>query len=199
MYDIFISHSSLDKSEFVEPLVKKLTELGLCVWYDKHSIHKGDKIKESIINGINQSLVFIAVISENYYKSNWSSLELGILEANYPNNSLPLIFENVKEKTANTFPFLLDNNYLLIENDITQLAGKLANIVLEKKQLSGYWHINKTNINSLIKEMFSYSDFKLEQIAIQLGNVSRKFNSDSMNILNDIKTVSYTHLRAHET
>ena len=38
--------------------------MGLQVWYDKNSIHKGDKIKDSIINGIAESVVFLVVISK---------------------------------------------------------------------------------------------------------------------------------------
>ena len=41
MFDVFISHSSIDKKGFVEPLVDELNKLGLQVWYDKNSIHKG--------------------------------------------------------------------------------------------------------------------------------------------------------------
>ena len=44
MFDVFISHSSIDKKGFVEPLVDELNKLGLQVWYDKNSIHKGDTV-----------------------------------------------------------------------------------------------------------------------------------------------------------
>lgn len=34
MYDVFISHASEDKKDFVEPLVGKLQDAGIRVWYD---------------------------------------------------------------------------------------------------------------------------------------------------------------------
>lgn len=189
MYDVFISHSSFDKDSFVEPLVIELKKLGLNVWYDKYSIHKGEKIKESIINGIRESVLFIAVISENYYNSNWSNLELGILEANYPENCLPLVFENVKSTTLSKYPFLLEHNYIKANNEICYLSNEINNIICEKKQESGFWHINKTDLKSLIKEMYCYNDFKLEKMAIRLSNVVKKFNVDSLSTLNEIKMI----------
>lgn len=34
MYDVFISHASEDKTDFVNPLVEKLQDAGINVWYD---------------------------------------------------------------------------------------------------------------------------------------------------------------------
>lgn len=71
MFDVFISHSGKDKELFVEPLVKDLNKMGLNVWYDKNSIQSGEKVRDSIINGIKESLIFLAILSPNYFHSNW--------------------------------------------------------------------------------------------------------------------------------
>jgi hypothetical protein len=34
-YDVFISHASEDKDQFVAPLAQLLSELGVRVWYDR--------------------------------------------------------------------------------------------------------------------------------------------------------------------
>ena len=137
MFDIFISHSGNDKTSFVEPLVTELKKLGLCIWYDKYNINKGDNIRESIINGINESVIFVAIISNQYYQSNWANLELGILQANYPNNFLSILFSDVKEFTAEKYPFLLNYSYIEAEYPICNIANILKNIVFEKKQERG--------------------------------------------------------------
>lgn len=187
MYDIFISHSSIDKPEFVEPLVNKLSDMGLSVWYDKYNIHKGDKIKSSIINGINESVVFVAVISFNYYSSNWANLELGMLQANYPDNFIPIIFPDTKEYTGQKYPFLLEHNYILARRVLSELAEELNIAVLEKKQERGFWHVEKTNLKKQMREMHSYNSFKLDQTAIHLNHIIKNLSSDFLSALNEVK------------
>ena len=189
MFDIFISHSGNDKSSFVEPLVVELNKLGLCIWYDKDNINKGDNIKESIINGINESVIFVAIISNQYYQSNWANLELGILQAQYPNNFLSILFSDVKEFTAQKYPFLLNYSYIEADDSISNIANKLKNIVSQKKQERGLWHIEKTNLKSLSQEMYSYNNFKLEQLAIHLNRIIKNLSTNIIISLNEIMSI----------
>ena len=186
MFDVFISHSSIDKKGFVEPLVDELNKLGLQVWYDKNSIHKGDKIKDSIINGIAESVVFLAVISKNYYKSNWSSMELGILSAGSFDNFLPLLFSDIKKQTGQKYPFILEHNYIEVgpEKEIKEIALGLKEVIDERKQESGFWHIEKTNLVSLVRELHSYNSIALEQLAIHLNLFWRKIYSNRLAAIN---------------
>ncbi len=189
MFDIFISHSSLDKSTFVEPLVKKLSQMGLNVWYDKYSIYKGDKIKETILKGIEESVFFVAIISENYFSSNWASLELGILQTNHPDNIIPIVFSNAKEIVEQTYPFLLDCNYIEAGEDVNQIATMLQDVIQIRKQERGLYHIEKTDINFLAKEIRTYNSFKLDQISIRLGKVYKNLRSELLSTLNEIKLI----------
>lgn len=189
MFDIFISHSSLDKSKFVEPLAHELRKMGLQVWYDKYSTRKGDKIKDSIIEGINESLIFVAIISRNYYESNWANLELGILQSSHSENLLPIIFPDIKNWTGQKYPFLLDYNYIETKKSIKEVARELYKIVIEKKQNRGLWYIEKTNLNSLIKEMRSYCNFQLDQVAIHLSKVTSTMHTNYYLLLNEIKVI----------
>jgi len=51
-YDVFISHASEDKADFVHPLALALHEKGLSVWYDEFTLQLGDSLTESINDGI---------------------------------------------------------------------------------------------------------------------------------------------------
>ncbi len=189
MFDVFVSHSSLDKSTFVEPLVQKLTQFGLLVWYDKHNIYKGDKIKEAILKGIEESVFFVAIISENYLSSKWANLELGVLQADHPDNIIPIIFSEIKERTGKIYPFLLDYNYIDSSEDIDEIARILKDVIQDRKQERGLWHIDKTNIYSLVKEMRSYNSFKLDQISIRLSKVYKNMRFELLSTLNEIKLI----------
>ena len=178
MFDVFISHSSLDKKDIVNPLVDQLTKKGLKIWYDKTDIAKGDIIKDEIITGINESVVFIAVITNNFFESNWASLELGILQAISPNNLIPLISKDSKNFACQRYPFLFDHNYIEIDYPIQSIVEEINISVIRKKQEYGLWHINKTNLKSLTKEMRLYNDFKLDQLAIHINSLISKINKN---------------------
>ncbi len=187
MYDIFLSHSSADKEAFVEPLVKELEIRGLQIWYDKNNINRGDRIRESILSGISESVLFVAVISEHYYASSWANLELGILQANKPESLLPIVFSSVKDFTGQKYPFLLEHNYISGDMPITQIADELFRCITDRKQEYGIWHLEKTNLKQLVKEMRGYNCFKLEQIAIRLNKIAKTLTADPISALNEIR------------
>jgi DNA repair exonuclease SbcCD ATPase subunit len=47
-YDLFISHASQDKADFVEPLAEMLSGMGFKVWYDDFVLKLGDSISRAI-------------------------------------------------------------------------------------------------------------------------------------------------------
>ena len=49
-YDVFISHASEDKDEFVRPLANALMELGMKVWFDEMTLKIGDSLRQKIDN-----------------------------------------------------------------------------------------------------------------------------------------------------
>lgn len=69
MYDVFISHASEDKADFVNPLVEKLQDLGISVWYDTLELQWGKSLREQIDNGIKRSKFAILVLSKNFLRS----------------------------------------------------------------------------------------------------------------------------------
>ena len=133
MFDIFISHSSNDKSKFVEPLVRELEKFGLNIWYDKFNISLGDNINNTIINGIKESIMFVPVVSLDFYKSSWANFELGVLQSQNPDNLLPIIFPEAKVITSQKFSFLLNCRYLESNSSIPDIARQLNDVVCQKK------------------------------------------------------------------
>jgi hypothetical protein len=47
-WDLFISHASEDKEDFVKPLATLLHDIGVNVWYDEFSLKLGDSLSRSI-------------------------------------------------------------------------------------------------------------------------------------------------------
>jgi len=75
-YDVFISHASEDKDNFVRPFVMLLKENGVKVWYDEFELQIGDSLRRKIDNGLKQSRYGIVVLSEAFFNKNWPQREL---------------------------------------------------------------------------------------------------------------------------
>jgi hypothetical protein len=75
-WDVFISHASEDKEDFVRPLAESLRRSGLLVWYDDFTLKVGDSLRRSIDQGLAKSRHGIVVISPNFLKKDWPQKEL---------------------------------------------------------------------------------------------------------------------------
>ena len=79
MWDLFISHATEDKSEFVEPLALALERRGYAIWYDSFTLRLGDVLRESIERGLSQSRYGVVVFSKAFFRKNWPQRELNAL------------------------------------------------------------------------------------------------------------------------
>ena len=77
-YDVFISHASEDKEDFVDEFVAELRKAGVKVWYDTTQILWGDSLRKRIDEGLRKSRFGIAVLSPNYIADGkyWTKEEL---------------------------------------------------------------------------------------------------------------------------
>ena len=91
MYDVFISHASEDKKDFVDPLVEALQNEGIRVWYDTLEMQWGRSLREQIDNGIKRSKFAILVLSKHFFEKKWPQRELdGILAKQDITGACPL-------------------------------------------------------------------------------------------------------------
>jgi hypothetical protein len=75
-YDVFISHASEDKEEFVRPLAEQLQRRGLKVWYDELELTIGDSLRGKIDHGLARSAFGVVVISRSFIAKQWPKAEL---------------------------------------------------------------------------------------------------------------------------
>jgi hypothetical protein len=80
-WDVFISHASEDKGDFVRTLAEGLRGHGLRVWYDEFTLTIGDSLRQSIDRGLARSRYGIVVISPNFLQKRWPQKELDGLVA----------------------------------------------------------------------------------------------------------------------
>lgn len=130
-YDFFISHASEDKDKIARPLFEALESLGFKVWFDEQDIQLGSSIRTSIDNGLIASKFGIVIISEAFFKKNWTQLELDALFAREVLGQrviLPVWYGLSYEDVVNKSPIMASKLALIADNMSTlELSKKIAN------------------------------------------------------------------------
>ncbi|WP_051462688.1 toll/interleukin-1 receptor domain-containing protein [Bradyrhizobium sp. URHA0013] len=80
-WDLFISHASEDKEEFVRPLAGALQQFGVKVWYDEYALSLGDSLSRSVDKGLANSNFGLVVLSPAFLAKRWPEYELRGLTA----------------------------------------------------------------------------------------------------------------------
>lgn len=111
IYDVFVSHASEDKDDFVRDFVMCLQENGLKVWYDELTLRVGDSLRRSIDNGLRNSRFGIVVLSESFFSKEWPQRELDGLFAREVNGEkviLPIWHKISKNEVLKFSPIIAD-------------------------------------------------------------------------------------------
>jgi len=119
-WDVFVSHASDDKEKFVIPLVNKLKNYGLNVWFDKFELKVGDSLSRSIDEGLRESNFGIVVLSKAFFGRNWTSYELESLinrQVEKGKVILPIWYDITKEEIQK-YSFYLANQIALDYNSM---------------------------------------------------------------------------------
>ncbi|XP_039167039.1 uncharacterized protein LOC120292733 [Eucalyptus grandis] len=76
-YDVFLSFSGADtRFDFTDFLNRDLNNAGICVFMDEDAMEVGDKIGETILQAIDNSKIYIPIISQTYPDREWCLIEL---------------------------------------------------------------------------------------------------------------------------
>ena len=119
-WDVFISHASEDKEDFVRPLAEKLQKCGVKVWYDEFELKMGDSLSDSINRGLQESKYGIIVLSQAFFEKEWTNYELKSLLMRQMNRErviLP-IWHNISKD------FIREKNLYL--SDIIALSSEMG-------------------------------------------------------------------------
>lgn len=111
-YDVFLSHSSLDKEIFVSELSRKLSAKGLKVFEDVKVFKIGDSQTDMMNMGIFNSRFVVVFLSHNFFESGWSDYEFKSFLNREINEKkiiiLPIWHQVSYEDVKNYNPYLVD-------------------------------------------------------------------------------------------
>lgn len=136
IHDVFISHASEDKDDFVRPLANALIEQGLNVWYDKMTLKIGDSLRQKIDKGLANSRVGLVILSPSFIKKGWTNYELdGIVTRTVSGEQvlLPIWHNITKQQVVDFSPSLADKvARSTATHTIEEIAEEIANLLHSK-------------------------------------------------------------------
>ncbi len=187
-YDIFISHASQDKEDFVEPLAKLLKDMGFRVWYDDFVLKVGDSLRRSIDRGIASSAYGLVVLSPHFFAKAWPQHELDGLTAMEIAGRKKLIlpvWHNLSYKDVLEYsPSLADKVALDTEKmALEEVAEALAEVLpgglnIEEEARRAIAAAAETQrLESLIQSV--YASLAIEDPSVTLEEVRRVMLQDS--------------------
>lgn len=133
VYDVFISHASEDKDNFVRPLASALEQRGFRVWFDEFTLKVGDSLRAKIDHGLARSRFGLVVLSSAFFKKSWTQYELNGFVAREIEEGriiLPVWHKVSKDEVRAFSPSLADkvalNSSLL---SIDELVDRLGEVI----------------------------------------------------------------------
>ena len=132
-HDVFISHASEDKDDFVRPLANALINKGLNVWYDEMTLRIGDSLRQKIDKGLANSRVGLVVLSPAFINKGWTNYELdGIVTRTVSGEQILLpIWHNItKQQVVDFSPSLADKvARSTATHTIDEIAAEIADLL----------------------------------------------------------------------
>lgn len=130
-WDIFISHASEDKEDFVRPLADSLHRSGLRVWYDDFTLKVGDSLRRSIDHGLAKSRYGVVVISPNFLKKKWPQVELdGLVAREIKEKVILPVWHNIDADEVRSYsPTLADRMAVSSSKGIDEVTRQLMQAI----------------------------------------------------------------------
>jgi hypothetical protein len=110
-YDVFISHAVEDKIPIVNALDEALRAKGLEVWYSGKELSIGDKLTQTIYQGLNESRYGVVILSPTYLRKAWALDEFFQLIRRQQEGIkvvLPVLYDITPEELAARYPPMAD-------------------------------------------------------------------------------------------
>jgi DNA repair ATPase RecN len=138
-FDVFLSHSNLDKEDYVTELSEKLSEKGLKVFEDVKVFKIGQSQIDMMNMGILNSRFVVVFLSANFIKSGWSDYEFKSFlnrEINEKRIIILPIWHNISVEDIRQYnPYLVDK-FALCTNKFTidEIVEHIFDVVKMSKE-----------------------------------------------------------------
>lgn len=189
---MFVSHSSDDKEDYIEPIVQDLEDCYINVWFDKRKILPGNNLRKSIFrDGLDKADIALLFFTKQSLQSSWVDREIKhvLREESKKGNDFDLnkiisIFDSTEtyEAISDRYPELTDDLLHLMpkeycKNDLGQLISAIWSKYLD---LQGGDIETQKQLLAKDKELFQ----KDKEIAALNSAIEKVKNKDPINKTN---------------
>jgi TIR domain len=187
---VFVSHSSDDKEDYIEPIVQDLEDCYINVWFDKRKILPGNNLRKSIFrDGLDKADIALLFFTKQSLQSSWVDKEIKhvLREESKKGNDFDLnkiisIFDSTEtyEAISDRYPELTDDLLHLMpknysKNDLGQLISAIWSKYLD---LQGGDVENQKQLLAKDKEIFQ-KEKELLQVSLTLEELRSKKGNDN--------------------
>ena len=135
-FDVFLSHSSLDKDLFVSELSEKLSNKGLKVFEDVKVFKIGQSQTDMMNMGILNSRFVVIFLSKNFIESGWSQYEFKSFLNREINEErviiLPIWNEVTVEEVRQYNPYIVDKYaFNTSKQTLDEMVNQIHQVVLD--------------------------------------------------------------------
>lgn len=130
-YDVFLSHASVDKEKFVQPLYDRLESSGIKCWIDEKEIAWGDSIPKKINEGIKNSKYVMLILSEQYISRVWpnSEIDAAVTQQNKGKKVVLPLFIGERKKLIENYPLIEGIKGLYWDDGIDYIVDNLKRLL----------------------------------------------------------------------
>lgn len=136
MKEVFLSHASKDKNDFVRPFADRLAQIGISFWLDEAEIKWGQKLSKSINDGLQTSRYVVIFLSKDFAGRNWTEAELSatLTRENDEGRTvvLPVVIGEPRDVLM-PYPLLRDRIYKKWSDGIDSVVESLRDVILADK------------------------------------------------------------------
>ena len=138
VFDVFISHTSEDKTDVVRPLATALRDAGLSVWYDEFELRMGDSLRRKIDKGLANSRFGVVVFSRAFFGRGWPEYELdGLVTRTVSGEQvlLPVWHDVTKREVMDYSPSLADRvARSTATHTVEEIAAEIVDVIRNPPQ-----------------------------------------------------------------
>jgi hypothetical protein len=134
-YDAFISYGRADSKDFATRLNKRLSEVGLTVWFDLEDIEDTVKWQKAIDIGIERTHNFIFIVAPHAAQSPYCRKEIE-LAVKYNKRLIPLLYIDPADSWDKLHPAIAEINFIPFQeetNDFEDSFSRLLSSIQKQK------------------------------------------------------------------
>jgi hypothetical protein len=179
--DVFISHASEDKQEYIQPISEALRQREVSFWLDELEIGWGDSIVLAINEGLAKSKIVLLCLSKCFLWKRWPEAEMSAALAlqlrSAPTRVLPLLLDSA-ERILERYPLLGALSYRDYSGGPWRIADEIAKLLDRPTKSDGKFRlvvesVHRPNVHAIAADPRASVQWLIDEFIAVTGVLTR--------------------------